>query len=81
MTLFLNRGRDWPEELPAALAEAWGDECPTTLGGIHASMGGGEDAWRQLLSLASLGHVLIDMDTGLEAGTRVLACRPQGYRR
>lgn len=79
--VFLNRGRDWPEELPGAVADTWGDDCPTTLGDIHASTGGGREAWLQLLSLVSLGHVLIDMDSGLDADTPVLACRLWGYRR
>ena len=80
-TLFQNRGRDWPENLPQAVSDTWTDRCPTTLGRIHEAAGGGQTFWMQLLSLASLGYLELDLDCPLDDDMPVLACRPWGYRR
>ncbi len=79
--LFQNRGRDWPENLPHAVFDTWTDRCPTTLGRIHEAAGGGQTFWMQLLSLASLGYLELDLDCPLDDDMPVLACRPWGYRR
>lgn len=81
LALFRNRGRDWPDDFPQTVAEAWADGCPTTLGRIQESIGGGRTAWTQLLSLASLGYLELDLDCPLDADMPVLACHFQGYRR
>jgi hypothetical protein len=80
LALFRNRGRDWPEHLPQMVADAWADRCPTTLGDIQKTVGVGRTTWFQLLSLASLGHLDLDLDYPLDADMPVLACRSQGHR-
>lgn len=78
--LFRNRRRDYPAELPEVLADAWGPECPTTLGAILQELGGGIERWLQLLCLAAQGFLHVPLDRGLEASTPVLACTDEGYR-
>ena len=79
-SLFLNRVRDWPEELPEALADAWAGRVPTTLGDVHHELGGGKESWLQLLSLAAEGFLILDLDGGLVPETTVFVCRTRGYR-
>lgn len=77
--LFRNRRRDHPAELPEILADAWGPECPTTLGTIHRDLGGGPQRWVQLLCLAAQGFVHVPLDKGLNGDTPVLGCRAEKY--
>jgi hypothetical protein len=79
-SLFLNRVRDWPSQLPSAIADRWSDACPTTLGALHVSMGGDSASWLQLLSLVAHGFVQVDLHCGLHPQTPVTACRHAGYR-
>jgi hypothetical protein len=79
--LFRERVRDWPEDLPELVVAACGAGCPTTLGVIHAQLGGGREAWHWLLSLAAHGFVEIELDGNILPATVVLSCTTRGYRR
>lgn len=78
--LFDNRRHDWPDDLPGAIAEAWEHECPITLRDIRDSMNGDRESWLQLLSLAALGYLHLDLSCPLDEETLVLACHAEGYR-
>ena len=80
-TLFNHRQVDWPDDVPWRLAEDWNDACPVTLGALHAYLGGDAASWTQLLSLAAMGHLHLDIGEALGADTPVLACHACGYRR
>jgi hypothetical protein len=79
-SLFIHRVREWPAQLPSELADRWSGECPTTLGAIHASLGGDGNSWLQLISLVAHGFVQIDLGYGIGTQTPVTACRHKGYR-
>ncbi|WP_158747674.1 hypothetical protein [Acidisphaera sp. L21] len=78
--LFVNRLRDWNQEMPGKLADAWSHRCPIALGEIHRSLGGDAVSWNQLLCLAAFGYLRLDINTGLNAGMAVLGFDVLGYR-
>ena len=78
--LFDKRHRDWPDDLPGDIAEKWGPKCPVFLCEIWDRLGGDQESWLQLLSLAALGYLHLDLDRPLDEETWVYACRPKGYR-
>jgi len=79
--LFYNRMRDIPRGMPEILVDEFSGTCPTTLGELHAVMGGGDLAWVQLLCLVALGYVHASLDGGLDDRTPVHAVHELGYRR
>lgn len=77
--LFFYRYHDWPNDLPRQVAVVATSERPETLGELHECLGRERVTWEQLLSLVANGHIEIDLDSGLQPDTPVLACRIQGY--
>lgn len=77
--LFYYRTRNWPADLPATIAAFANGALPGTLGDLHGLLGGGEEAWANLLSLVAHGFIHVDLDAGLRPPTPILALRVEGW--
>lgn len=71
-----------PREVPAALALQVGTMAatpPSTLGELHARLGGAAETWPLMIALVAQGCIELESADRLDAETRVLACRMRGH--